>query len=126
MSVKKEEVQVSKDDQQNINNFSKLNQRFHEKVVELSTRVNLLEEIDDALTELELVDDDTNLRLKFGECFIRVDVDSAKDYIEKVQETTKKEATELKSAVEETQKKMNKLKSSLYGKFGNSIQLEED
>lgn len=125
-SVRKEEVQVSKEDQQNINNFSKLNQKFHEKIVELSARDNLLEEIDDALTELELIDDDANLRLKFGECFIRCDVDSAKDYIEKVQETTKKEAVELKSAVEETQKKMNKLKSTLYGKFGNSIQLEED
>jgi len=124
-TTRKEEVQVSKEDQQNINNFSKLNQKFHEKIVELSTRDNLLEEIDDALTELELLDD-PNVRLKFGECFIRCDVDSAKDYIEKVQETTKKEAVELKSAVEETQKKMNKLKSTLYGKFGNSIQLEED
>lgn len=65
-------------------------------------------------------------RLKFGECFIRVDVDSAKDYIEKLQETTKQEAKELKTVVEDTQKRMNKLKSSLYGKFGNSIQLEED
>jgi len=125
-TVRRDDIEVSRDDQANINNFSKYNAKFHEKVAELTLRDNMLEEMDDALTELELADDDGNLRLKFGECFIRVDVDSAKDYIEKLQETTKQEAKELKTVVEDTQKRMNKLKSSLYGKFGNSIQLEED
>jgi len=126
MSKPNEEIQVSKEDQQNINNFSKMNQKFHEKATELGQKDGLLEEIDDALTELELIDDDANLRLKFGECFIRADVDTGKDYLKKVQDTSKKEAIELKAIVEDTQKRMNKLKSTLYGKFGNSIQLEED
>ncbi len=34
--------------------------------------------------------------------------------------------TELKSELEETDKKMKKLKAVLYAKFGNSINLEED
>lgn len=67
-----------------------------------------------------------SFRLKFGECFIRVDIDTCKEYVEKIQESTKAERAELKTTVEDIVKKMNKLKSSLYGKFGNSIQLEED
>lgn len=125
-SVKKGDIEVSKEDQSNINNFSKLNQRFHEKNNELLARDTILEELDDASTELELIDDEGDLRLKFGECFIRVDVDTCKDYVEKLQESTKAERAELKTTVEDLVKKMNKLKSSLYGKFGNSIQLEED
>jgi len=66
------------------------------------------------------------IRLKFGDCFIRVDADFAKDHLEKTAKELKEETEGLKLAVDDTQKRMNKLKSTLYSKFGNSIQLEED
>ena len=65
-------------------------------------------------------------RMKFGDCFLRVDADFCREYLEKNETTLKEEADDLKFMVEDTQKKMNKLKSTLYSKFGNSIQLEED
>ena len=53
---------MSKDDQQNINNFSKLNTLFHEKEKELREKKEMIEQLGDALTELELMDDDLAVR----------------------------------------------------------------
>ncbi len=56
------DIEVSKEDQQNINNFSKLNTLFHEKEKELREKKEMLEQLGDALTELELTDDDQKVR----------------------------------------------------------------
>jgi len=82
--------------------------------------------MDDALVELDLLDDEEDLRLKFGDCFIKVNPDDCREYIEKCTKEIKGEATDLEKEIEETQKRMGKLKSTLYSKFGNSIQLEEE
>lgn len=64
-------------------------------------------------------------RIKFGDCFVRVDKDFCGEYLDKTEASLKEEIDALKFMVEDTQKRMGKLKSTLYGKFGNSIQLEE-
>ncbi len=64
-------------------------------------------------------------RLKLGDCFVRVEKDFCVEYLENAAKANKEEMDDLKFMVEDTQKRMNKLKSTLYGKFGNSIQLEE-
>lgn len=125
-AVKKEEIEVSKDDQANINQFSKLNTKFHEKYRDISAKRESLNQMDDALVELDLLNDENDLRIRFGDCFIKVDPDTCREYIEKGIKEVKGEASDLEKTMEETQKKMGKLKSTLYGKFGNSIQLEED
>jgi len=125
-SVKKDEVEVSKDDQTNINAFSKMNLKFHEKNRDLASRKENLNQMEDALIELDLLNDENDLRLRFGECFIKVSPDECREYIEKTTKEVKVEISELDQTIEEVQKKMGKLKSTLYSKFGNSIQLEED
>ena len=46
--------------------------------------------MDDALSELELFDDET-VRLRFGECFFTMPVDNAKEKVEHIQHRLKKE-----------------------------------
>ena len=49
----------------------------------------------------------------------------ARDLVEKDIEKVEKEKATLEKEMEAVSKKMKKLKSTLYGKFGNSINLEE-
>ena len=65
-------------------------------------------------------------RIKFGDCFINVSEDYCREYIEANQKELKEDISDIKFIVEDTQKRMMKLKSTLYTKFGNSIQLEEE
>ena len=67
-----------------------------------------------------------HIRLKFGECFFRVNVDTCREYIESNTEEIKQGAKGIEDKLDESKKKMNKLKSVLYSKFGNSINLEEE
>ena len=46
--------------------------------------------------------------------------------MERNQDNLKKELKQAESSVQECSKKMGKLKASLYAKFGNNINLEED
>lgn len=65
-------------------------------------------------------------RLKFGECFFRADADTCREYLDNSTKELKAQADQLETQLDETKKKMNKLKSVLYSKFGNNINLEED
>ena len=49
----------------------------------------------------------------------------ALDFLESDQNKLKAEMKEMVEALEDTIKRMNKLKATLYGKFGNSINLDE-
>ena len=64
--------------------------------------------------------------IRFGECFFGLKAEDSREYVEKSQETHKKELEALQEKIQEIQKKMGKLKASLYAKFGNSINLEEE
>ena len=66
------------------------------------------------------------LKLFLGEAFIAVSDDQATQYVEKMQEEKQEELEKKQDSVEILEGKMKKLKSYLYAKFGNSINLEED
>lgn len=62
---------VSKEDQLQIATFSKLNQSLHEKQYQLKQRKEMLEQMDDAATEMELMDEEEVTAIKYGDCFFR-------------------------------------------------------
>lgn len=67
-----EDVQVTKEDQANINTFSKLYQRrqeLDESLLKIKERIN---QHQDTLDEIELADDDEILRYRFGACFFHL------------------------------------------------------
>ena len=63
------DIEVTKDDQLNINNFSKMFQRKQELDESLTKMKEKINSHQDTLDEIELNDDDEPLRYRFGACF---------------------------------------------------------
>ena len=66
------------------------------------------------------------LKLFIGEALIDVDEETATEYHEKLVEEKSDDLDKKKDEVEEIDGEMKDLKSYLYSRFGNSINLEEE
>jgi prefoldin subunit 4 len=127
MLTREQEVdtEVTPRDQENINEFGRLNARLHEVRGEHEGYSSRLEKLDDAATELMMGGGD-DVHLLLGDAFIVATEDDATAYceaqVEKLQGVVD-ELEEEKGRIEDRQKE---LKVELYGRFGSSINLEED
>ncbi|KAH9985343.1 Prefoldin subunit-domain-containing protein [Russula vinacea] len=115
--------EVTWEDQQRINTFSKLNTR----VRSLAEKVNGLkqekEALDDLTMELELADE-TSL-YKVGEAFIHLPHHRAMKRLESDQAQVDGEIAKLTDVVDQCERDMKALKVTLYARFGNAINLDE-
>ncbi|KAJ7772727.1 Prefoldin subunit-domain-containing protein [Mycena maculata] len=118
-------AEVTWEDQQRINTFSKLNTRMRsieEKLQELKQEKEALE---DLATELELADEDEPVLYKVGEAFLHMPLPRALKRLEKDQTDIDAQVSTLSSSVEECEKEMKELKVTLYAKFGRAINLDD-
>jgi len=76
--------------------------------------------------ELDLCDDDEKVKMRFGDCFFSLSTDETKELCGENLKELKGDINKLADGLEESKKRMGKLKATLYAKFGNSINLEED
>lgn len=118
-------MDVTWDDQVNINMFSKLNMKSHELASQIKHKKAELENLEDASNEMMLLDDEV-VKHAFGECFIHVDKDTSEELINANIIEVQKEVADAEQEYENVRIVMVKLKGLLYGKFGGSINLEED
>ncbi|XP_021742272.1 probable prefoldin subunit 4 [Chenopodium quinoa] len=119
------ETQVTWEDQQNINKFSKLNNRFHELIDEIKFLKDKCENLEDASNELILTDEEV-VRFQIGEVFAHVPKEEVETRLEEMKELTEKNLEKLEEEKESITAQMADLKKILYGKFGDSINLEEE
>ncbi|CAO2837092.1 unnamed protein product [Amaranthus hypochondriacus] len=119
------ETQVTWEDQQNINKFSKLNNRFHELEDEIKFTKEKCDNLEDASNELILTDEEI-VRFQIGEVFAHVPRDEVETRLEEMKEATVKNLEKLEEEKKSIVSQMAELKKILYGKFGDSINLEED
>ncbi|KAG6502683.1 probable prefoldin subunit 4 [Zingiber officinale] len=119
------ETQVTWEDQQNINKFGRLNNRYHELEEEIKVAKEANENLEDASNELILSDEDV-LRFQIGEVFAHVPSEEVESRLEKMKEDAAKELQRLEEEKESVLAQMAELKKILYGKFKDSINLEED
>ncbi|OWM82047.1 hypothetical protein CDL15_Pgr001621 [Punica granatum] len=143
------ETEVTWEDQQNINRFSKLNNRFHEledeiKAAKTGQKLDSLQfnavlllslihhrqqerndNLEDASNELILTDEEV-VRFQIGEVFAHVPKDEVEERIEQMKEVTTKNLEKLEEEKESVLAQMAELKKILYAKFKDSINLEED
>ncbi|KAL3624611.1 Prefoldin subunit 4 [Castilleja foliolosa] len=119
------ETEVTWEDQQNINKFGRLNNRLHELEDEIKIAKETNESLEDASNELILTDEET-VRFQIGEVFAHVPRDEVESRIEQMQEATSKNLEKLEEEKETIVAQMANLKKILYGKFKDSINLEED
>ncbi|ORX46276.1 putative GIM3-Gim complex component [Hesseltinella vesiculosa] len=130
MLEKKEEpeadVEVKWADQQQINNFSKLNNQLDQSMELYEKLKQEKEYLDDVQMELELADEDEPIRYKVGDAFVHVPVAEALERVEKEAAALGLKLEDIESDISSTQEKMSDLKKALYAKFGNAINLEKD
>ncbi|KAG1677947.1 hypothetical protein FOA52_001365 [Chlamydomonas sp. UWO 241] len=117
-------IQINLEDQKRINTFSRLNARVHEFEAQLKAKKKLLEDLEDAENELMLSDEET-IKFIVGDCFVHLEKDSADDRLASITGDTKSEIADISKQIKGTQEQLAELKSVLYGKFKDTINLEE-
>ncbi|XP_019451196.1 PREDICTED: probable prefoldin subunit 4 [Lupinus angustifolius] len=119
------ETEVTWEDQQNINKFGRLNNRLHDLEDEIKFSKETNDNLEDASNELIITDEEV-VRFQIGEVFAHVPKDEVEDRIEQMKEATSQKLEKLEEEKESVLAQMSELKKILYGKFKDSINLEED
>ncbi|KAJ6594244.1 Prefoldin subunit-domain-containing protein [Mycena capillaripes] len=117
--------EVTWEDQQRINSFSKLNTRMRNVEEKLQELKQEKEALDDLATELELADEDESVLYKVGEAFLHMPLPRALKRLEKDQADVDEQLSNFSSTVEQCEKEMKELKVTLYAKFGSAINLDD-
>ncbi|TRM70120.1 Prefoldin subunit-domain-containing protein [Schizophyllum amplum] len=117
--------EVTWQDQQRINTFSKLNTRMRDMNDKLKELKQEKEALDDLSTELELADEDEPVLYKVGETFLHLPLTRAQKRLERDQADVDKSLADVGSTVEDCERQMKELKVVLYAKFGKAINLDE-
>ena len=129
VKLQKKDTHIERADQEKINQFSRLNMKFQdleEQIKKLKEDIDNLTDANDMIFEVEDDDGPGALKLFLGEAFVTVDSDAATNYVEKVNEEKQEELDKKQEEKEEVEGLMKDLKSYLYARFGNSINLDED
>ncbi|KAK0240741.1 Prefoldin beta-like protein [Armillaria nabsnona] len=118
-------AEVTWEDQQRINTFSKLNTRMRSIDEKLEDLKQEKEALDDLSTELELADEDDPVLYKVGETFLHMPHPRAMKRLERDQAAIDSQVSILAAKSDACQKEMTELKVVLYAKFGRAINLDE-
>ena len=89
-NLTKSDTEISRDDQLKINQFSKLNMKYHQTKAEIKALKDELENLVDAQSVIEEAMGDP-LKLFIGEAFIDCDEEQAEKYHEKLTEEKQEE-----------------------------------
>ncbi|KAJ7077269.1 Prefoldin subunit 4 [Mycena belliarum] len=118
-------AEVTWEDQQRINSFSKLNTRVRNLEEKLQELKQEKEALDDLATELELADEDEPVLYKVGEAFLHMPLSRALKRLEKDQADIDAQVSSISDSVDKCEQEMKGLKVTLYAKFGRAINLDE-
>lgn len=118
------EAEVRREDQNNINQFARLNARLNEVKAEKESMKKQLEGIDDASTELMMGSGEQVMLMVGGETFFEVSEEYATEHCEAEVEKLQEQVDSLEQEEADILESQAKLKTILYGRFGKSIQLE--
>ncbi|XP_071785748.1 prefoldin subunit 4-like [Asterias amurensis] len=119
-------VQVTLEDQQKINIFARKTNKLGELQVEIQSKQKDVQNMQDALDELELGDDDASIPYMIGEVFVSKSVSDATALLEQAKVEKEDEISSLERQCESIKGTLSDLKAQLYAKFGNNINLEMD
>lgn len=121
---KQNNTQVSWEDQQMINEFSKLILRKDNLVSKLKIEQQEKEYLDDVSLELEMVDEDELVNYKIGDIFVLWKQPDVLEQLEKDTEIIDEKISKLENDQSEIDSRLSDLKTKLYAKFGDNINLE--
>ena len=119
-------TQVTFEDQQKINEFSKLIMRKDAIAQELSLQREEKEYLDDVSLEIELIDEDEPVQYKVGDLFIFMKQSKVTAQLEKDAERLDNKIETLEDKQRDIDSRLDALKATLYAKFGDNINLERE
>ncbi|KAJ1987565.1 hypothetical protein GGI25_005679 [Coemansia spiralis] len=118
------DVEVTWEDQQRINTFSKLNTRLESLEDEYKKQKTEKEYLDDLAMEIELLDDEQPVPYKIGDAFVMLPLEKAQNRVEKEKDAIDAVVEDLDSQIAGISAEMEELKKALYSRFGKAINLE--
>ena len=121
---KQNNTQVTYEDQQKINEFSKLIMRKDTIEQELSKQRQEKEYLDDVSLDIELIDEDEYVKYKVGELFLSLKQMEVVEMLEKDTEVIDSKIEDLEEKESDLTSRIKELKTALYAKFGDNINLE--
>jgi len=119
-----DDVEVTFEDQKQINAFARKNVCVNELETEIEDLKKQLQNVEDASDDLLLLEDCESIGYKIGEVFINQSLDDTQEMLEQSKKKLQSQITSHEAEVTEIQKTMSGLKHQLYAKFGDSINLE--
>ncbi|KAL5367360.1 hypothetical protein CPHLJ_7g530 [Cryptosporidium parvum] len=119
------DINMSYDDQKQINRFSSLLSRKVELKGELERFKENLQTHCDALDEIALCMDPEGILIRVGESYYHASEDEATEKIEELKSQVEGRIEEISKELSSIQQEMDKLKVDLYLKFGSNINLDE-
>lgn len=122
------DVHITYEDQQKINKFARHNARLDDLKEELKGKQNEFKNLEEASEELVLMDEDSDEKIPYfmGEVFIYQDVENTQKTVEEAKSKILDEIKGLEGRCKDIRNVMSDLKTQLYGKFGNHINLEAE
>ncbi|XP_033212947.1 prefoldin subunit 4 [Belonocnema kinseyi] len=120
------DVHITFEDQQKINKFARQNAKMEDYKEELKVKQGDLQNLEDAVDELALLDDDVKIPYQFGEVFITQDLEKTQKSLEEAKKKKQAEISCLEGKCADLKETMNDLKAQLYAKFGSHINLEAE
>lgn len=119
-------MQITFEDQMRINQFANHVAKIEDLKEDLKIKKNDLTNIEEAIEEIELVDDE-QIQFLIGEVFIYNNVEKTQSLLQEAKKNKEEEIKNIEAKITEIQAVMTKLKTELYGKFGQkNIYLEND
>ncbi|KAJ1949732.1 hypothetical protein EC988_004655, partial [Linderina pennispora] len=120
------DVEVNWEDQQRINQFSKLNARLERLEDSYKSQKTEKEYLDDLAMEIELLDEEEPVPYRVGDTFVMLPLEEAQERVEKNKDAIDARVEDLDKQISDISEEMEVLKKELYGKFGRAINLEKD
>ncbi|KIX07323.1 uncharacterized protein Z518_01976 [Rhinocladiella mackenziei CBS 650.93] len=118
------DAEVTKEDQDKINTFSRLHNRSKVLEEELSAKQKDKEDLEEVSTELELADEDALIPYKIGDSFMHVSLTDAQELLASASEELEAELSSLGEELSSIKEEITALKAHLYARFGRGINLE--
>lgn len=116
---------VTFEDQKKINMFAQRNIELNELKAKLADIKKKLENIEDAENEIMMLDDEgDDIPFQIGEVFVENSPEATQELLDKLRDMLKQRAEDLESKEGEIVGIMKDLKTHLYAKFGDNINLE--
>ena len=124
------DIHILLEDQQKINKFARQNQRLEDVKDELKEKHNEIQTLKDAETDIEEMaltcDEGAKVPYLVGEIFVMETPEDVQTFLEERKAEVEEEVKVLEEKAESIKAIMSDLKTHLYAKFGDAINLEAD